>query len=342
MKRNIGIDLGNHSIKIAQLKEDKGQIYLENFAIYDSDRLVLDFGNQELISIYGKKLKEFFAEVEFDSKFVQLALPESDIFLNTKLLPKMRPDEIKNYINLQASELFPENIKELSFDFKVLNTDTNGMLEVLFVGAKKTKVESYAKLLSQCDLVPKLFEAKTQSLSRIIDDPKEEKYNLVIDFGYNYSTLHISKKRVPRFTKTIPIGSSSINRALMQNLNLSKIQAENYKRSYGLIENVADGKVFSFISPLIDSMDLDIKRSIIYFLDKNKGAEINKIYLVGGLSKLPNLVNYMEKKLNFPVEVFDPFTKIKLDASITKYEQELKELSPSLAGVLGLAGAEII
>jgi len=109
-----------------------------------------------------------------------------------------------------------------------------------------------------------------------------------------------------------------------------------------LIENVAEGKVYGFISPLIDSINLDIKRSIIYFLDKNKGAEINKIYLVGGLSKLPNLVNYMEKKLNYPVEVFDSFTKIKFDASINKYEQELRELSPSLAGVLGLAGAEIL
>jgi type IV pilus assembly protein PilM len=342
MTKNIGIDLGTHSIKVVELYLDKKNAILNNFAIYDSDKLILDFNNPEQISFYSKKIKDLFSEIDFSSKYVNLALPESDIFLSIRQLPKMKPYEIKNYINLQSGDLFPENVKDLTYDYKIINDNLDGMLEILFAGARKSKVDSFIKLLHQSGLQPKLFEAKAQSLSRIIDDSNDEKANIILDLGYSYSTIHISKKRTPRFTKTISIGSASLNRALIQNLSLSRIQAENYKRSYGLIENVAEGRVYNYLFPLIDSIVLDVKRSIIYYMDKNKETTIGKIYLVGGMSKLPNLANYLEKKLSFEVEIFDPFNKIKIGSDLKKYENELKDISSSIVGVLGLAGAEIL
>ena len=165
---------------------------------------------------------------------------------------------------------------------------------------------------------------------------------MILDFGHQYSTLHVSYKRVPRFIKTISIGSNSLNKALIQNLNLTNIQAENFKKAYGLNPSVAEGKVYNFLKPLIDSYILDIKRSIIYFMDKNKNIPISKIYLTGGMAKLPGLEDYLQRNLNIPVEVFNPFSKIKVSSDLNKYEANLKELSSSLAAPIGLSGIEII
>ncbi len=339
---HIGIDLGNHSIKCVEVGLVSKSPTILNFAIYESEKLKLDFNNEEAINLYSFKLKEFFKELDFPTNEVSLSLPETDVYLNVKVIPKMSDKEIRNYINLQAAEIFPENIANLTYDYKIIDQKDSTNVEILIVAAKKERIERYVDLIKKAGLTPKVFEAKTISLSRIIDIKDGKDAVMILDFGYQFSTLHVSYKRVPRFIKTISIGSNSLNKALIQNLNLTNIQAENYKKAYGLNPQVAEGKIFNFLKPLIDSYILDIKRSVIYFMDKNKNMNISKIYLTGGMAKLPGLEDYLQKNLNIPVEVFNPFNKVKVNSDLSKYEGSLKELSSSLSAPIGLSGIEIL
>jgi len=339
---HIGIDLGNHSIKCVEVGLVSKSPTILNFAIYESDKLKLDLNNEETLNIYSLKLKEFFKELDFPTNEVSLSLPESDVYLNVKIIPKMNDKEIRNYINLQATDIFPENIANLTYDYKIIDQKDSSNLEILIVAAKKEKIEKYVSLIKKAGLSPKIFEAKTISLSRIIDEKEGKDAVMILDFGFQYSTLHVSLKRVPRFIKTISIGSNSLNKALIQNLNLSNIQAENYKKVYGMNSEVAEGKVYTYLKPLIDSFILDIKRSVIYFMDKNKNVTISKIYLTGGMAKLPGLEDYLQKNLNIPVEIYNPFVKVKVSTDLSKYDQNLKSLSSSLTAPIGLSGIDIL
>jgi len=339
---HIGIDLGNHSIKCVEVGLVSKSPTILNFAIYESEKLRLDFSNEEAISMYSLKLKEFFKELDFPTNEVSLSLPESEVYINVKEIPKMTDKEIRNYITLQASDIFPENISNLTYDYKIIDQKDSSNMEILIVAAKRERIEKYVSLIKNAGLTPRVFEAKTISLSRIIDEKEGKDAVMILDFGYQYSTLHVSYKRVPRFIKTISIGSNSLNKALIQNLNLSNIQAENFKKAYGLNPQAAEGKIYNFLKPLIDSYILDIKRSVIYFMDKNKNITISKIYLTGGMAKLPGLEDYLQRNLNIPVEVFNPFNKIKVSSELNKYESNLKELSSSLTAPIGLSGIEII
>jgi len=339
---HIGIDLGNHSIKCVEVGLVSKNPTILNFAVYESEKLRLDFSSEEAINLYSLKLKEFFKELDFPTNEVSLSLPESEVYINVKVIPKMSDKEIRNYISLQAVDIFPENINNLTYDYKIIEQKDSSNMEILIVGAKKERIEKYVALIKNSGLTPRVFEAKTISLSRIIDSKDAKEAVMILDFGHQYSTLHVSYKRVPRFIKTISIGSNSLNKALIQNLNLTNIQAENFKKAYGLNPSVAEGKVYNFLKPLIDSYILDIKRSIIYFMDKNKNIPISKIYLTGGMAKLPGLEDYLQRNLNIPVEVFNPFSKIKVSSDLNKYEANLKELSSSLAAPIGLSGIEII
>lgn len=59
------------------------------------------------------------------------------------------------------------------------------------------------------------------------------------------------------------------------------------------------------------------------------------------MSKLPGLVEYLSQNLNFPVEVFEVFSKIKVASTLAKYENELKNISPILGNSVGGALAQI-
>lgn len=339
---SIGLDIGNHSIKCLEIKNISKQPTLVNFAIFESDKLKLDFSNEDALNLYILKIKEFISEMDLSSNEVNLSLSDSDVFLSVQTLPKMTHSEIVNYISLQSTDLFPENINNLTYDFKILSEKEGQKIEVLIVAAKRDRVEKYIDLVKRAGLVPHIFEAKSISNARIIDESTDQNPIMILDLGFNSSTLSVCYRKTPRFIKSIPIGSNSFNKTLVQNLNLTLMQAEEYKKSYGMVEDIADGRIYEFLKPLVDSYILDIKRAIVYYLDKNKGQEIQKIYLTGGLASMPGLREYFVKNLNYEVEVFDIFSKIKVSNELKKYQAELEKNSSLLTNCAGLAVIDIL
>jgi type IV pilus assembly protein PilM len=338
---SVGLDLGSHSIKIIEIQKVYDLPVLTNFAIFESDKLKLDINDEDSINLYVSKLKSYFNEVDFKTRNVTLSLPDTDVFVTVKILPKMTVNEIKNYVPLQASDVFPENINNLTFDVKFIRELEDNQIEVLLIGARKQKVEKYIEILKRSNLTPRVFEPKSISNARLVDEGVKDKAVIVLDFGYNSTNLEIISNKIPRFTKSISIGSNTYNKALSQNLNLSLLQAEEYKKTYGMTQGIAEDRIFNYLKPLTDSIILDLKRSIVYFNEKNKGLEISKIVLLGGLSKLPGLSEYLQTNLNFKVEVFDVFSKIKVASTLSKYENELKNLSPMLGSAVGSSLTEI-
>jgi len=58
--------------------------------------------------------------------------------------------------------------------------------------------------------------------------------------------------------------------------------------------------------------------------------------LAGGGSKLPGLAEYLAKRFEIPVEVFDPFRQIEVDAN--KFDPDyMKEIVAEMAVAVGLA-----
>jgi type IV pilus assembly protein PilM len=65
-------------------------------------------------------------------------------------------------------------------------------------------------------------------------------------------------------------------------------------------------------------------------------AAIQKILLAGGGSKLPGLAEYLAKRFEIPVEVFDPFREIQVDPN--KFDPDyMREIVPEMAVAVGLA-----
>ena len=63
---------------------------------------------------------------------------------------------------------------------------------------------------------------------------------------------------------------------------------------------------------------------------------IQKILLAGGGSKLPGLAEYLAKRFEIPVEVFDPFRQIQVDSR--KFDPDyMREIVPEMAVAVGLA-----
>ena len=63
---------------------------------------------------------------------------------------------------------------------------------------------------------------------------------------------------------------------------------------------------------------------------------IQKILLAGGGSKLPGLAEYLAKRFEISVEVFDPFRQIQVDGK--KFDPDyMREIVSEMAVAVGLA-----
>ena len=61
-----------------------------------------------------------------------------------------------------------------------------------------------------------------------------------------------------------------------------------------------------------------------------------KILISGGGSKLPGLTEFLANRFGIPVEAFNPFRQIKVDAK--RFDPEyMREVMPELAVAVGLA-----
>ena len=57
---------------------------------------------------------------------------------------------------------------------------------------------------------------------------------------------------------------------------------------------------------------LEIQKTFDFFRASSAGEHIEKIYLAGGSSKVPGLVEALRQEFSLPVEIFNPFQKIGL------------------------------
>ena len=115
-------------------------------------------------------------------------------------------------------------------------------------------------------------------------------------------------------------------------------QAEGVKRGMALPDGVEPQPIQPIIENVSEALALEIKKTVDFFRATAQEGEqsIQKILLAGGGSKLPGLADFLAKKFEIPVEMFDPFRQIEVDSR--KFDPDyMREIVPEMAVAVGLA-----
>ena len=130
------------------------------------------------------------------------------------------------------------------------------------------------------------------------------------------------------------IAGTTLTRAVARDLGLAIPQAESYKRTYGLNDNLLEGKVKNSLLTVFQSILDEAKKVINAFESGSKGLKIDRILLSGGTALMPGLAEYFFKELQKPVVVADPFANIYYPPIL---EKNLKAMGPNFGIALGTA-----
>jgi type IV pilus assembly protein PilM len=139
------------------------------------------------------------------------------------------------------------------------------------------------------------------------------------------------------FSRDIDFGGFHFTKDIMRNQDLSWEEAETFKMDFGLkgpkkeVAEISLSTLDIADKPTEESIALEVKRSLRYYVKEAGNSDFRKVLLTGGTAKLIGLQEYFEENLNIPTEIYDPFYNLEMP------ERFRSRKDPQLALALGLA-----
>jgi len=333
---HVGIDFGTHTVKAVQLSNlSSKRVHLDNFGTQVTPHGVVNSPDVEHQKQLADALKELYDGAKIKEKDVVLAIPESAVFTRFLELPGVKDSEIESAVFYQTKEFLPIPVEDVQMSFiKVgFNKDKNAP-RVLVVAAPKKIVEIYMNVSDLAGLNPIAIETESIAMGRAMYRSQQKNQLIMLDFGANTTDMSIMNDGFLVFSQSISIGSDALTQAIINQFNFEFVQAEEYKRNYGLISDVLDGKVYSTLKPIMDSILTEVQRGIEFYKSKTLMVAPKDFVLNGDGAFLPGLSEYIHSGLGVNATISDPFSGISIP---NKFATVLEKKKASFAVAVGLA-----
>lgn len=305
----FGLDIGSAQIKVMQVAKEAGKLKLLHFG-------AANYSQNQLAEAVKKTIKD--AGIKSSAE-VHLALKESDVYSRIIETPKLSEAELASSIQFEAEQYIPTDLSEVDLSYQVIdegeaNLGDKKTMKVLLIATPKEKLTQAMNLVDQVGLIPASIETELFSLKRLFGKPK--KIQLIMLFGHKTTDMIILNNEVPQFVYSMPTGGLAMTRVLASELQLAEDQAEQYKRTYGLLTDQLEGKVANLLAPLVDEMVKEINKAFVFVQQQGQRVP-EQLILAGGGAMLPGLSGYLVQKLNMEVLIGDPWENFIKDEQLT-------------------------
>jgi type IV pilus assembly protein PilM len=340
----LGVDVGSSSLKVVQLRKEKGQAILETYG----ELALGPYGGAEVgqaTNLSAEKitetLKDLLREAKVTTTNCGVSIPFARSLLTLVELPySSNAKEQKTIIELEARKYIPVPVSEVQLDwFIVPRTDATQFvqteektdesqgkkIEVLLVAVHNDELALLQNVVKGAGLSASFYEIEIFSTIRAaVDEPV--KPVLVLDVGAASTKAYVIEHGVVALSHSISAGSQDITRAIAVSNNVSIAEAEALKKEQGLDANESPEFVFSRIFG-------EVKRALVQYETAHKKS-VSSIILTGGGGVTKQLEAYAEKTFSIDVHIADPFGKIEAPAFIRPV---LQEIGPEFAVAVGVA-----
>ena len=340
-KNSLGLDIGSSSIKITQLKETGKGVHLQTFDMAMlPPEAVVDGALMNFTAIV-EKIRELVAVNKIRNRQCSIGISGHSVIIKKISLPEMTPEELSESIQWEAEQYIPFDIKDVNVDVQILNPKaSHGQMDVLLVAAKKDVINDYTSVVSEAGLMPVCVDVDTFCVQNMFElnygFPANETIAL-INIGASVININVISNGITTFTRDISMGGSMLTEEIQKQLNVSYEEAEHYKT--GGHENVSSSAIFREVMKLAErvaeALVTEIQRSFDFFSATTVNADLSRIFLCGGSAQMPSLIRFLEKRLEVPVEMVNPFKNVIIDSK--RFDLDLlQRMAPMAAVSVGL------
>jgi len=342
----FGLDIGTTSIKAIWLTKQKNGFQLTSHIIAPTPiKGMLSEAPLDKEEI-ANAIKKAVETAKITTKNVNIALAENQVYTKVIEMPALSDKELYLAINWEAEQYIPVPLSSIYLVWTVLNPSqknqrqVNNKIRVLIVGAPTVTIDKYQKILAMSGLSVVAIETEILSVIRALAYQKEEGKNkfppsIILNIGAVSTALALVIDGIVAFTYSIPVGGIAMNRAIEVDLGISLMQAEEYKKVYGIYRGGTSEKIGKALEPILNSILSEVKKVMILYSQKFKeGIPIQQILLSGGTARLPGIDIFFAQYSGIETVIANPW---KILASDQQLPQDLRNRASDYTVAIGLA-----
>ncbi len=339
-KHCIGLDIGSSSVKLVQVKEAKKGLLLVNFGIEPLPPQSIVDGAIMNHGAIVDAIRSVYERLHVRGKDVAIAIAGHSIIIKKIAMPPMDGDTLEEQIGWEADHHVPFDKEDVELDYEVLREDDgSGNMEVLLVAAKKDIVHDYAAVARDAQLNPVVVDVAAFAVQNAFEHAYgalEGRSVALVNVGASISTLSVVQDGITTFTRDMTIGGNAFTEEIQKRLSVGYEEAEAIKVGARPPAGATPGEVERIIAQVADLIAGELQRSIDFFLATTSGAEIERIYMSGGVAQVQALRQAIARRSHLEVEVVDPFRNVGIDES--RFDMPyLRANAPMATVAVGLA-----
>ncbi len=337
----IGVDVGSSSLKVVQLRRERGTAVLET---YGEIALGPYAGNQVgqatnlPADTVGTTLKDLIREANVTTKDAGISIPFSRSLLTLVELPRRAdPEEQKTVISLEARKYIPVPVQEVQLDWFVVpealpeKQEASPTVQVLLVAVHNDELTRLQDIVTKAEVAASFYEIEIFSTIRsVVDEPI--KPVLVLDIGASATKVYVVERGVVALSHNIREGGQDVTRTIASAHGMDIAKAEEMKKQHGFggTEAPYDKKTIELVfSRIFD----EARRALTRYETEHQKA-VSSLVLTGGGGVTKELAAYAQSFFSIEVHIADPFAKTSAPAFMRPV---LQEIGPEFAVAVGLA-----
>lgn len=319
----FGLDIGRSFIKAVQVDVRGGKKVLTAASIVATPEGGIQSESPVDLSKVSDAVKSCVSAAKIETDRCVISLIESQVVTRLIQLPNLTDKELSSAINWEAEQYIPLPIKDVVLQYKVINKSgsvaagVEGKMDVLLIAAPKRVISKYINVVHDAGFKAEALETESSALSRALSAP-DDPATIIVSMGVLSTELVIASKGNVLFTRSIATGGVNLTRAIVAEFNLPQKQAEQYKQTYGILEDKLGGKVAAVLKPILDIVIGEIQKAVEYSRAHFTGFEVRRVVIAGGGAYLPGLSEFLVERTNMEVSLADPWANFAKEGLITQ------------------------
>ena len=317
--RLISLNLGSQTMGLAEFRvQAHGGLVLLDYRLREtSTDPTSDEMRRAQIALV---VREMMSELHIKHGAVNYALPAQSVFARFVKLPGLEKEKLEKIIAFEAQQNVPFPIDDVVWDYQLVGGGLEEQIQVVLVAIKidllddiNAGVEEAGLHTSTVDVAPMaLYNAFRYSY------PNVNECSLLVDIGARTTNvLFIEPRKI--FSRSLPIGGSTITAAIAREFGESAEAAETRKKRDGFVglggayAEPSDhdlARVSKLARSTMTRLHAELMRSITHYRAQQQGSRPDRIFLCGGAVGMPYMREFFQEKFQVPIEFFNPLRNV--------------------------------
>ncbi len=358
-----GIDLGQCGLKAMRLQEIDGQVTATAFDYVEHPK-ILSQPDADPDQLTREALDKFLSRNSLRGDTVAISVPGQSGLARFVKLPPVEEKKIADIVRFEAKQQIPFNLDEVVWDFQKIGSGlvTDGFAmetEIGLFAMKRDLISSYLQHFTDVEgrrprhpdgpagavqlrrLRPAQKEAKPAAPApegETSEPAAEIGCVVALDIGTDTTNLVITDGDKVIWQRPIPLGGNHFTRALTKDLKLTFAKAEHLKRNATKSPDLR--KILASLKPVLNDFVSEVQRSLGYFTNTHRDAQIEYMVGLGNAFRLPGLQKFLEEKLGMSVRKLQKMERLTGDAVLTAQVYTENILTFAVAYGLALQGLQ--